>query len=104
MPISPEHLSALRKRLWHSDATDASRGTFRSRLTGLPPRRDGSGVTEFRAHRQAAFDALSGMSARYEPIAGHGPRLAAHATVTEVHSAILTRPPHYLPGPSALAW
>jgi len=42
-------------------------------------------VDEFREHRKAAFDALSDLSARYEPIAGDGRRLAAHATVTGVH-------------------
>jgi len=89
MPISPEHLSALRgyELLWRSDATDADvEAAFAPGFTDHRPGADGTGVAEFRGHRQAAFEALSGLSARYEPIAGDGPRLAAHATVTGVHS------------------
>ena len=89
MPIMPEHLSALRayQMLWRSDATDADFGAaFAPGFRDHRPDADGTGVTEFRGHRQAAFDALSGLSARYEPIAGDGPRFAAHATVTGVHS------------------
>ena len=89
MPITPEHLSALSayERLWRSDATDADvEAAFAPGFTDHRPGADGTGVTGFRGHRQAAFDALSGLSARYEAIAGDGPRLAAHATVTGVHS------------------
>jgi predicted ester cyclase len=89
MPISPEHLSALRgyEMLWRSDASDGDlEAAFAPGFTDHRPGADGTGVAEFRAHRQAAFGALSGLSARYEPIAGDGTRLAAHATVTGVHS------------------
>src|SRR5215469_294838 len=89
MPIMPEHLSALRayEMLWRRDATDADVGAaFAPGFRDHRPGADGVGVTEFRGHRQAALDALSGLSARYEPIAGAGRRLAAHATVTGVHS------------------
>jgi hypothetical protein len=78
MPASPEHLSALRayEMLWHIDATDADiRAAFAPGFQEHRPGADGSGVTEFRAHRQAAFDALTGLSARYAPIAGDGQRL-----------------------------
>ena len=89
MPISPEHLSALRgyEMLWCSDASDDDvEAAFAPGYRDHRPGADGTGVAEFRAHRRSAFDALSGLSARYEPIAGDGPRFAAHATVTGVHS------------------
>ena len=88
MPISPEHLSALRayEMLWRSDASDDEiEAAFAPGYRDHRPGADGTGVTEFREHRRSAFDALSGLSARYEPIAGDGPRFAAHATVTGVH-------------------
>src|SRR5215469_16769574 len=77
MPIMPEHLSALSayEMLWRSDATEADvDAAFAPGFTDHRPGADGTGVTEFRAHRRAAFDALSGLSARYEPIAGDGHR------------------------------
>ena len=76
MPISPEHLSALRayEMLWRSDASDADvEAAFAPGYGDHRPGADGTGVTEFREHRRSAFDALSGLSARYEPIAGDGP-------------------------------
>ena len=88
MPVSPELLSALSayERLWRSDASDDDvEAAFASGFTDHRPGADGTGVAEFREHRRSAFDALSGLSARYEPIAGDGTRLAAHATVTGVH-------------------
>ena len=45
-----------------------------------------AGVAEFAEHHKEALGALSGMSARYEPVAGEGQRLAAHAVVSGVHS------------------
>jgi predicted ester cyclase len=89
MPVSPEHLSALRayERLWRSDASDADvEAVFASGFTDHRPGASGAGVEEFREHRTAALGALKGLSARYEPVAGDGHRLAAHATVTGVHS------------------
>ncbi len=89
MPVSPEHLSALRayEMLWRSDATDAQiDAVFAPDFTDHRPGADGAGVNGFREHWKAAFEALSGLSARYEPVASAGRRLAAHATVAGVHS------------------
>lgn len=89
MPITPEHLSALRayEMLWRPKVTDAQlEAVFAPGFTDHRPGADGTGAEEFREHRKSAFDALSGLSARYEPIAGEGQRLAAHATVSGVHS------------------
>src|SRR5262245_47546067 len=89
MPVSPEHLSALSayERLWRSDASDDDvESAFAAGFTDHRPGADGAGVEEFREHRKAALAALKGLSARYEPIAGDGQRLAAHATVSGVHS------------------
>jgi hypothetical protein len=47
---------------------------------------DGAGVAEFREHRTMALGALTNLSAHYEPIAAEGSRLAAHATVSGMHS------------------
>jgi predicted ester cyclase len=89
MPITPEHLSALSayQMLWRSDAPGADveaafAAGFRDHRPGAPE----AGVAEFAEHRKAALGALSGLSAQYEPIAGDGQRLAAHATVSGVHS------------------
>ena len=89
MPITPEHLSVLSayQMLWRSDAPDADVEAafavgFRDHRPGAPA----AGVAEFAKHRKAALGALSGLSAQYEPIAGDGQRLAAHATVSGVHS------------------
>jgi len=89
MPVSPEHRSALGayERLWQPAATDAQiDAVFAPGFTDHRPGAAGTGVDGFREHRKVAFDALGGLSARYEPIAGDGQRLAAHATVTGVHS------------------
>jgi predicted ester cyclase len=89
MPITPEHLSALSayERLWRSDASDDDvEAAFASGFTDHRPGADGAGVDEFRQHRTAALGALSGLSTRYEPVGGDGQRLAAHATVSGVHS------------------
>ena len=89
MPLSPKHLSALSayERLWRSDGSDADveaafAAGFRDHRPGAPE----AGVGEFAEHRKAAFGALSDLSARYEPVAGDGQRLAAHATVSGVHT------------------
>jgi predicted ester cyclase len=89
MPVTPEHLSALRayEMLWRGDAPAAGVEAafapgFRDHRPGAPE----AGVAELAEHRTAALGALSGLSARYEPIAGDGQRLAAHATVSGVHS------------------
>ena len=89
MPITAEHLSALSayERLWRSDASDTDVGAafaagFRDHRPGAPE----AGVAEFAEHREEAFGALSGLSARYEPVAGDGQRLAAHAAVSGVHT------------------
>jgi predicted ester cyclase len=89
MPVSPEHLSALGayERLWRSDASDDDvASAFAPGFTDHRPGADGAGAEDFREHREAALGALKGLSARYEPIAGDGQRLAAHATVSGVHS------------------
>jgi predicted ester cyclase len=89
MPVSPEHMSALGayERLWRGDATDADiEAAFAPGFADHRPGAPGAGIAEFAAHRQAALDALSGLSARYEPVAGDGQRLAAHATVRGVHT------------------
>jgi predicted ester cyclase len=89
MPVSPEHLSALSayERLWQPTATDAQIDAgFAPGFEDHRPGADGAGVDGFREHRATALEALSGLSARYEPIAGDGQRLAAHATVAGVHS------------------
>jgi predicted ester cyclase len=89
MPVSPEHLSALRAygRLWGPSATDAQiDAVFAPGFKDHRPGADGTGVDGFREHRKVAFDTLGGLSARYEPVAGDGQRLAAHATVACVHS------------------
>src|SRR5258707_1417974 len=73
--------------LWRSDATDAQiDAVFAPDFTDHRPGADGAGVNGFREHWKAAFEALSGLSARYEPVASAGRRLAAHATVAGVHS------------------
>jgi predicted ester cyclase len=89
MPITPEHQSALRayERLWRSDVSDTDveavfAAGFRDHRPGAPE----AGVAEFAGHRRAALGALSGLSARYEPVTGDGLRFAAHATVSGVHS------------------
>lgn len=89
MPITPEHLSALSayQMLWRGGAPDADveaafAAGFRDHRPGAPE----AGVAEFAEHRKAALGALSGLSAQYEPIAGDGQRLAAHATVSGVHN------------------
>src|SRR5260370_13054555 len=88
MPITPEHLSALRAYagLWEPVVTAAQIDAvfapgFEDHRTGA----EGAGVDAFREHRAMAFDALSGLSARYEPVAGDGQRFAAQATVAGVH-------------------
>jgi predicted ester cyclase len=89
MPVSPELLSALSayERLWRGDASDADvEAAFTAGFRDHRPGAVEAGVAEFAEHRKEALGALSGLSARYEPIAGDGPRLAAHATVTGVHS------------------
>ena len=89
MPVWPEHLSALRAhgRLGEPTATDAQiDAVFTPGFKDHRPGADGTGVDGFREHRKAAFDALGGLSARYEPIAGDTQRPAAHATVAGVHS------------------
>ncbi len=71
MPVSPEHLSALRAygRLWEPAATDTQiDAVFAPGFTDHRPGADGTGVDGFREHRKVAFDALGGLSARYEPI------------------------------------
>ena len=112
MPVSPEHLSALNayERLWRSDATDADiEAALAPGFTDHRPGAPGSARAEFAGHRQAALDALSGLSARYEPVAGDGQRLAAHATITGVHHST-ARPAQQRaagyqarPGPAALS-
>ena len=89
MPVSPELLSALRayQRLWRSDASDDDvEAAFARGFTDHRPGADGAGVEEFRGHRRAALGALGGLSARFEPVAGEGQRLAAHAVDSGVHS------------------
>src|SRR5215469_577793 len=89
MPVSPEHLAALRayERLWFSDAADADvEAAFAAGFTDHRPGAPDAGVAEFAEHRKEALGALSGLSARFEPVAGEGQRLAAHATVCGVHS------------------
>jgi predicted ester cyclase len=89
MPITSEHLSALRayEMLWQGDAPGADvEAAFAPGFTDHRPGAPEAGVAEFAEHRKAALGALSGLSARYEPIAGDGQRLAAHATVGGVHS------------------
>ena len=89
MPVSPELLSALRayERLWRSDAADADvEAAFAAGFTDHRPGAPEAGVAEFAEHRKDALGALSGLSALYEPVASGGQRLAAHATVSGVHT------------------
>ena len=82
MPITPEHLSALSayQMLWRSDAPGADvEAAFAAGFTDHRPGAPEAGAAEFAEHRKAALGALSGLSAHYEPIAGAGRRLAAHA-------------------------
>jgi predicted ester cyclase len=89
VPI-PAQLSAALSAyasLWQADATDADiDAAFAPGFTDHRPGADGGGVAEFREHRTMALGALTNLSARYEPIAAAGSRLAAHATVSGVHS------------------
>ena len=89
MPVAPEHLSALGacERLWRGDATDAGiEAAFAPGFAGRRPGAPGAGIAGFAGHRQAALGALGGLPARYEPVAGDGRRLAAHATACGVHT------------------
>ena len=89
MPI-PAQLSAALSAyasLWRPAATDADiDAVFGPGFTDHRPGADGAGVAEFREHRMMALAALGRLSARYEPIAADGSRLAAHATVSGVHT------------------
>jgi predicted ester cyclase len=62
-------------------------------LTEGRPGADAVGGDEFREHHKAASDALSSLSAWYQPVAGDGQRLAADATVTDVYSGEFVRVP-----------
>ena len=89
MPIVPEHLAALSayEALWQPADADAEiDAVFAPGFRDHRPGADGTDVSGFAEHRQAALGALSGLSAKYEPVAGQGQLLAAHATVRGVHT------------------
>ena len=89
MPIVPEHLAALSayEALWQpADADTQIDAVFMPGFRDHRPGADGTDVSGFAEHRQAALGALSGLSAKYEPVAGQGQLLAAHATVRGVHT------------------
>ena len=89
MPVSPELLSALSayERLWRGDASGADvEAAFTAGFRDHRPGAAEAGVAEFVEHRKEALGALSGLSARHEPVAGEGQRLAAHVVVSGVHS------------------